>query len=106
MTYKTFKNKLTHIIRIAKKNYLKEKFDMHRNNGKKTWETISEILKNKNKKTTVTDTFIYRTLSLAANASAKRHRHQFARQLFGSRNFFGVRKLWPHSCGYPYVAET
>ena len=36
--------------------YFKEKFDMHRNNGKKTWETISEILKNK--KTVVTDTFI------------------------------------------------
>ena len=31
---------------------------MHRNNGKKTWETISEILKNENKKTTVTDTLI------------------------------------------------
>ena len=31
---------------------------MHRNNGKKTWETIGEILKNKNRKTTVTDTFI------------------------------------------------
>ena len=31
---------------------------MHRNNGKKTWETISEILKNKNKKNKVTDTFI------------------------------------------------
>ena len=31
---------------------------MHRNNGEKTWETISEILKNKNKKTKVTDTFI------------------------------------------------
>ena len=30
---------------------------MHRNNGK-TWETIGEILKNKNIKTTVTDTFI------------------------------------------------
>ena len=58
LTYKTFKNKLTHIIRIAKKNYFKEKFDMHRNNGEKTWETISEILKNKTKKNTVTDTFI------------------------------------------------
>ena len=31
---------------------------MHRNNGEKTWETISEILKNKNKKTKGTDTFI------------------------------------------------
>ena len=44
ITYKTFKNKLTHIIRIAKKNYFKEKFDMHRNNGEKTWETIGQIL--------------------------------------------------------------
>ena len=35
ITYKTFQNKLTHIIRIAKKNYFKEKFDMNRNNGKK-----------------------------------------------------------------------
>ena len=35
LTYKTFKNKLTHLIRIAMKNYFKEKFDMHRNNGKK-----------------------------------------------------------------------
>ena len=58
ITYKRFKNKLTHIIRIAKKNYFKEKFDMHINNGKKTWETIGQILKNKNRKTTVTDTFI------------------------------------------------
>ena len=48
LTYKTFKNKLTHIIRIAKKNSFKEKFDMHRNNGKKTWETISEKQKQKN----------------------------------------------------------
>ena len=31
---------------------------MHRNNGKKTWETIGQILKNKNRKTTVTDTLI------------------------------------------------
>ena len=31
---------------------------MHRNNRKKTWETIGQILKNKNRKTTVTDTFI------------------------------------------------
>ena len=58
ITYKTFKNKLTHIIRIAKKHYFKEKIDVHRNNGKKTWETIGQILKNKNRKTTVTDTFI------------------------------------------------
>ena len=51
LTYTTFKIKLTHIIRIAKKDDFKEKFDKHRNNGEKTWETISKILTNKNKKT-------------------------------------------------------
>ena len=49
LTYNTFKNKLTHIIRIAKKNYFKEKFDMHRNNGN---------TEQQKQKTTVTDTCI------------------------------------------------
>ena len=48
---------------------------------------------------------IYRTLSLAACASAKRHRRSFARQLFRSRMFFGVRKLTVFA-SLPNVAET
>ena len=47
LTYKTYKNKLTHIIIIAKKNYFKEKFDMHRNNGEKIWETKRNTEKQK-----------------------------------------------------------
>ena len=60
LTYKTFKNKLTHLIRIAKKNCFKEKFDMHRNNGEKTWETIGEILK-KQKQKNYSHGYIYYT---------------------------------------------
>ena len=36
---------------------------------------------------------LYRTLSLAACASAKCHVHPFAQQSFRARNSFGVRKL-------------
>ena len=42
LTYKTYKK----YINPHNQN-CKEKFDMHRNNGGKTWETISEILKEK-----------------------------------------------------------
>ena len=45
---------------------------------------------------------LYRTLSLAASASAKRHSsHSLGSCLgpFGSRNFFGVFKLWLRSRG-------
>ena len=55
LTYKTFKNKLTHIIKIAKKKYFKDKFDMHRNNGKNMGNNKRNT---EEKKTTVTDSFI------------------------------------------------
>ena len=38
---------------------------------------------------------LYRTLSLAACASAKCHDHPFVQQPSRTRNSFGVRKLWP-----------
>ena len=40
---------------------------------------------------------LYRTLSLAACASAKCHDHPFVQQPSRKRNSFGVRKLWPQS---------
>ena len=62
LTYKTFKNKLTHIIRIAKTNYFKEKFDMHscieimeQKMGNNRRDTEKQKQKTNN---TVMDTFI------------------------------------------------
>ena len=48
-TYKIFKNKLTHIIKLSKKTYLKNKFDIFKNDCRKTWSTINEVLKSKKK---------------------------------------------------------
>ena len=57
-TYKTYKNKLTHIIRQSKKMHFKNKFELYKKDCKKTWNTINEVLKSKNKKHMVNDKFI------------------------------------------------
>ena len=57
-TYNTYKNKLTHIIRQSKKMHFKNKFELYKKDCKKTWNTINEVLKSKNKKHMVNDKFI------------------------------------------------
>ena len=49
-TYKIYKNKLTHIIRLSKKIYFRNKFDIFKNDCRKTWSTINEVLKSKKTK--------------------------------------------------------
>ena len=55
---KLIKNKLTHIIRQSKKMHFKNKFELYKKDCKKTWNTINEVLKSKNKKHMVNDKFI------------------------------------------------
>ena len=58
-TYKTYKkNKHTRIIRQSKKMHFKNKFKLYKNDCRKTWNTVNKVLKSKNKKHTVNDTFI------------------------------------------------
>ena len=40
--YKTFRNTLTNLIKIAKINYYSKKFETHRNNPKMFWKTVRE----------------------------------------------------------------
>ena len=56
-TYKTYKNKLTHIIRQSMKMHFKNKFELYKKDCRKTWNTINEVLKSKNKKHMVNDKF-------------------------------------------------
>ena len=49
---------------------------------------------------------LYRTLSLAASASAKRHRRPLTRQLFLSRNSFRGTQTVTVFTSVPNVAET
>ena len=52
------------------------------------------------------NTGLYRTMSLAASASAKRHRRSLARQLFLSRNSFRGTQTVTAFTSLPNVAET
>ena len=57
-TYKILKIKLTHIIRLSKKTYFKNKFAIFKNDCRKTWSTINEVLKSKNNFFIINDKFI------------------------------------------------
>ena len=58
-TYKTYKNKLTHIIRLSKKNHYKNKFDLHKGNARKSWQLIKEVLKCRPKVTNPSTSFTF-----------------------------------------------
>ena len=42
--YKKYKNKLNHIIKIAKKNYYEEQLIKHKHDARNTWKTLNEIM--------------------------------------------------------------
>ena len=48
--YKTYKNKLTKIKEIAKKNYFQPQFDMHKGNIKMSWKLIGMLINRKKNK--------------------------------------------------------
>ena len=43
--YKNYKNKLKHLIKISKKDYIENQFIKYKNNSKMTWQTINRLLK-------------------------------------------------------------
>ena len=45
--YKSYKNKLNHLIRLAKRNYYDDKFEKTKNDLKKTWKLIHEVINNR-----------------------------------------------------------
>ena len=47
--YKTFKNKLNHLIRISHKHYINNYLNNHYNDLKKSWELINNLLQRKSK---------------------------------------------------------
>ena len=56
--YKTYRNKLNHLIRIAKKNYYSKRLDQAGNDIKSTWNTINELLGREKSKTRLPVSFL------------------------------------------------
>jgi len=56
--YKFYRNKITHLKESLKQNYYRLKFESCRNDVKKTWKVINEIVSTKTKKNKVgTETY-------------------------------------------------
>ena len=49
-TYKSYKNKLTHSLRIAKHLYYNKKLDEYKSNAKSTWKLLNELINKKEMK--------------------------------------------------------
>ena len=52
LMYRNYRNKLNHVIRVSKKNYYTRKFTTCKNDLKKTWSSINDVI-NKNKKRSI-----------------------------------------------------
>ena len=57
-TYKKYKNKLNHVIKTAKKAYYETQFLKYKNDIKKTWQTINEVLNRNKTRSKLPDTFL------------------------------------------------
>jgi hypothetical protein len=55
--YKTYKKKLNHLIRIANKFQIDDKFQLPENNLKETWKLINEVTNKKKQKQSLPSTF-------------------------------------------------
>ena len=56
--YKIYRNKLNHLIRIAKKNYYSKRLDQAGNDIKSTWNTFNELLGKVKSKTRLPVSFL------------------------------------------------
>ena len=56
--YKRYRNKLNHLIRIAKKNYYSKRFSQAQNDIKSTWNTINELLGKKKSSNALPKSFL------------------------------------------------
>ena len=56
--YTKYKNKLNHIIKLAKKIYYEEQLIKHKQNPKMMWKTLNELLNKPTKNTKLSKTFV------------------------------------------------
>ena len=59
--YKKYKNKLNHVIKTAKKAYYEKQFVKYKNDTKKTWQTINEVLNRNKTRKNLPDTFLQKS---------------------------------------------
>jgi len=51
--YKLYKNKLTHVLRVSERTYIKDYLDKYSNDLKKSWSLMNRVIGKKNQKQTI-----------------------------------------------------
>ncbi len=64
LMYKTYKNKLNHVIKTAKKVYYENQFIKYKNDIKMTWQKINEVLNRRKTKSKLPDTFLQKNSNI------------------------------------------
>ena len=59
VSYKKYKNKLNHSLRIAKRNYYDKQLDYFKTNTKNTWKILNEVINKKKRVSKLSSTFIF-----------------------------------------------
>ena len=57
-SYKKYKNKLNHSLRIAKRIYYDKQLDYFKTNTKRTWQILNEVINRKKRTNKLTSTFV------------------------------------------------
>ncbi len=57
-SYKKYKNKLNHSLRIAKRIYYDKQLDYFKTNTKRTWQILNEVINRKKRTNKLTTTFV------------------------------------------------
>ena len=58
LQYKIYKNKLTHVIRNAKRTYYENRFEVAKNDMKLTWRLVNEVIDNRKTKQSLPSPFM------------------------------------------------
>ena len=56
--YKNYKNKLNHIIKLAKEKYYEDQLIKYKQNSRMMWKTLNELLNKPKKNTKISKTFV------------------------------------------------
>ena len=56
--YKKYKNKLNHILKVAKKTYYENQLVQHKQNSRMVWRTENELPNKAKKNTKISQTFV------------------------------------------------
>ena len=103
--FKIYRNKLNHLIKLAKRNYYNKFFSVHENNGKRIWYGIEQIVQVKTHVNQHVNKIVVDNREIVDQESIANALNEFFANI-GSNlasSFLMLLKLPESSCHLPFV---